>query len=235
MNNILVVIPARGGSKGLKDKNINLLGGKPLIYYSIEIARRLFSDDQICVSTDSLKIKEVCEQTGLVIPFLRPPGLATDNASTQDVLLHAVDFYSKTYDKNFDVVLLLQPTSPFRRRDHVREAIRLFHTEIDMVVSVKESKANPYFNLFELDKKRLWIHKSKKSNFTKRQDVPEVFEFNGSIYVINIKSLKQGLIGDFKCVIPYKMDKVFSVDIDDEFDWRVAQMILEWGILDTGN
>ena len=118
---ILYVIPARGGSKGVPGKNIKLLGGKPLIYYSIEVARALANDEDICVSTDNIEIKELVEQTGLQVPFLRPPELALDDSGTYEVLLHAVNYYA-TQGKQYNLLVLLQPTSPFRKeigRAHV--------------------------------------------------------------------------------------------------------------------
>ena len=108
MDNILVVIPARGGSKGLPGKNIKDLCGKPLIGYSIDVARAITSDENICVSTDDQKIIDVVESYGLHVPFVRPAEFATDKAATNDVLLHAVDFYEKR-GKHYDKLLLLQP------------------------------------------------------------------------------------------------------------------------------
>jgi len=124
--NPLVVIPARGGSKGVPGKNIKLLNGKPLINYTIEAAQKVFDDAIICVTTDSQEIKQVVENTtGLKVPFLRPDNLATDNAGTYEVLLHAVDFYERQ-GYVADTLILLQPTSPFRTDKHIEEAIALF-------------------------------------------------------------------------------------------------------------
>ena len=111
----LVVIPARSGSKGLPDKNIKLLNGKPLIHYSIEVAQKVFSNQDICVSTDSQKYISVAEMTGIQVPFLRPEELANDTATTQEVLLHCIKFY-ESRDMFYDYVLLLQPTSPLRKK-----------------------------------------------------------------------------------------------------------------------
>ncbi len=144
----LIIIPARGGSKGIPGKNIKKLGGKPLIEYTLEAARELFSDQQICVSTDSLEIKKVVENLGLAVPFLRPNELATDTASTYDVLLHALNFYEHRNYKP-DAVILLQTTSPFRTSTHISEALKLYSNNYDMVVSVKKTKSNPYYVLFE--------------------------------------------------------------------------------------
>ena len=148
----LVIIPARGGSKGVPKKNIKILGGKPLINYTIEAAKAVFEDQFIYVSTDDIEIKNIVEQTGLKVPFLRPAELATDTAGTYEVLLHALNYY-ENLEYFPDTIILLQPTSPFRTAEHIKEAIKLYTPEIDMVVSVKETKSNPYFNLFEEDYK----------------------------------------------------------------------------------
>lgn len=111
---ILYIIPARGGSKGIPRKNIKLLAGRPLICYSIDVARALTSDENICVSTDDNEIIRVVEEYGLKVPFKRPDYLATDTATTNDVLLHALEYY-EAQGKQYDVIVLLQPTSPLRK------------------------------------------------------------------------------------------------------------------------
>ena len=143
----LVIIPARGGSKGIPHKNIKPLNGKPLIHYTIDVARGIASDEDICVSTDDADIIKCVEEYGLKVPFVRPAELATDTAGTYEVLIHALDFYEKQ-GKTYDVVLLLQNTSPFRTVQHVKEALELYRPDIDMVVSVNETKTNPYYNCY---------------------------------------------------------------------------------------
>ena len=220
---ILVIIPARGGSKGIPGKNIKPFGGKPLIYYTIEAAQEVFLDDQILVTTDSEEIKECVEKTGLNVPFLRPPELATDTAGTYEVLLHAVNYVeSKGYKP--DTVILLQPTSPFRTGKHIIEALSLFDEKCEMVVSVKETKANPYYTLRE-ENSEGWLVKSKEGNFTRRQDCPKVYEVNGAIYVIRVEALKKQPLHQFQKVRKYLMDERSSVDVDTGFDWEVAKLI----------
>jgi CMP-N,N'-diacetyllegionaminic acid synthase len=224
--NPLVVIPARGGSKGVPKKNIKLLNGKPLINYTIEAAQKVFDDAVICVTTDSHEIKEVVENTtGLKVPFLRPDYLATDNAGTYEVLLHAIDFYEKQ-GYFADTLILLQPTSPFRTNKHIEEATALFSEDIDMVVSVKETKSNPYYVLFE-ENQDGFLSRSKESNFTRRQDCPDVWELNGALYIINIKSLRNGPIASFKKTIKYVMKENDSIDIDTMVDWYLCETILK--------
>ncbi|WP_445749695.1 acylneuraminate cytidylyltransferase family protein [Polaribacter sp.] len=219
----LVIIPARGGSKGVPRKNIKLLNGIPLIHYTIKAAQQIFDNDIICVSTDDEEIKQVAEQTNIIVPFLRPKELASDTAGSYEVLLHAIEHYAKNgYEA--DTLILLQPTSPFRTALHMQEALKLYSNEIDMVVSVKETKSNPYYILFEEDENG-FLRKSKEASFTRRQDCPKVWEYNGAIYIINIESLKKDTIGRFKKIIKYEMDEFSSHDIDTLFDWDMAELM----------
>ena len=185
---ILVIIPARGGSKGIPHKNIKPLNGKPLIYYTIDEAREIVDDDDICISTDDPEIINCVENYGLHVPFVRPEELATDTAGTYEVLLHALNFYEKQ-GRHYDVVLLLQNTSPFRKIEQIMEALKLYTPDVDMVVSVKECAANPYYCVFEEDNNG-YLHVCKgDGNIFRRQDAPKVYEYNGAIYIINTEKL----------------------------------------------
>lgn len=219
----LIVIPARGGSKGVPGKNIRLLNGKPLIQYTVEEARKVFDDSLICVSTDSLEIKQVVESIGLQVPFLRPAHLATDSAGTYEVLLHALEFYAGI-GYNPDLLVLLQPTSPFRSAEQITNAIVTFDMECEMVVSVKETKANPYYILRE-ENTSGWLEQSKQGNFTRRQDCPKVYEINGAIYVINVQALKKMALHQMTKVRKYEMDEWSSHDIDTSLDWLIAEQM----------
>ena len=221
----LIIIPARGGSKGVPGKNIKLLNQKPLIHYTIEAARKVFEDQYIYVSTDSTEVKSISEQTGLTVPFLRPEHLATDTANTRDVLLHALEQFTLKNKQEPDVIILLQPTSPFRNESHIKEALAQYNSNLDMVVSVKETNSNPYYVLFEEDSKG-FLAKSKKGNFTRRQDCPKVWEYNGAIYLINPNSIQKYSIGDFNKVIKYEMDEWSSHDIDNVLDWKIAEALI---------
>ncbi len=226
---LLFLIPARGGSKGLPKKNIKVLGSKPLIHYSIDLARELAdSIEDICVSTDSKEIQEVAEAAGVKLPFLRPAELATDQANSRDVILHALEFYARQ-NRFYDVVLLLQPTSPFRRLQDVKEMIKIYNTDLDMVVSVKEPHLNPYFSLFE--ENNGYLELSKKSNFTRRQDAPQVYAYNGSVYVINAQSIKSTQFSQFERVKKFVMDDLHSIDIDTKLDWLLAETVLDSNLL----
>jgi len=223
---ILVVIPARGGSKGIPHKNIKPLNGKPLIYYTIDCARAICTDEDICVSTDDAGIISVVEEYGLKVPFVRPEELATDTAGTYEVLLHALDFYEKQ-GKHYDVVLLLQNTSPFRKVEQIKEALALYKDNVDMVVSVKECAANPYYSVFEEDSKG-YLHICKgDGNITRRQDSPKVYEYNGAIYIMNAEKLKTTHMHKMQKRVKYVMDDLSSFDLDTMWDWKMAEMIIK--------
>lgn len=222
---ILVIIPARGGSKGIPHKNIKPLNGKPLIYYTIDTARSIVPDEDICVSTDDDEIIHVVEEYGLKVPFKRPDKLATDTAGTYEVLIHALNFYEQQ-GKRYDVVLLLQNTSPFRTPQQVKEAIRLYRPDIDMVVSVKECSANPYYCVFEENLEGFLSICKGDGNITRRQDAPKVYEYNGAIYVVNPLSLKAMPLNKFTHRVKYVMDDKSSIDLDTMWDWQMAEMMI---------
>jgi len=228
LKDTLFVIPARGGSKGVPRKNVKLLNGKPLICYSIDYARKFTTDDNICVSTDDEGIIKIVEDYGLKVPFKRPSQLATDNANTNDVLLHAYNFYSTL---RFDKIVLLQPTSPFRKEESLKEALNIYSKDVDMVVSVFETESNPYYVLFEENTDGL-LYKCKKSDITRRQDLPKVYELDGSIYLINVKSLlEKKTIGNFTTIKKVLMDKLHSSDIDTPMDWMYCEFLIEKGLI----
>lgn len=221
----LVIIPARGGSKGIPHKNIKLLGGKPLICHAIDNARSVASDADICVSTDDPEIIKVVENYGLKVPFVRPAELAADNSGTYEVLLHALGFYERQ-GRTYDTIILLQPTSPFRRDEDISEALKQYSTDIDMVVSVTEARANPYYNCFEADSNG-FLHVSKgDGKYIRRQDAPKAWEYNGAIYIINPQSLKRESLGKFKRRRMYEMDELHSLDLDTPLDWRIAELLI---------
>ena len=224
MSNTLVIIPARSGSKGLPNKNILMLNNKPLIHYTIEAARKSFKDDEIRVSTDCEKIKFISEETGLKVGSLRPKSLSKDNTSSYDVIMYEIKNFEKTKG-NLDTVILLQPTSPLRNSNHILEAQKLYSDNLDMVVSVKKTHSNPYFNLYE--EKNGFLEKVKKTNFIRRQDCPEVWEYNGAIYIMNVKSLKKNNLNEFKKIKKYEMDDYNSIDVDNEIDFKLCKVLLD--------
>lgn len=227
MTKILFLIPARGGSKGIPHKNIKPLNGKPLIYYSIDIARNFVCDDDICVSSDDCEIISVVEQYGLKVPFVRPNEFATDNATTESVIINALNFY-KNSGVNYDVVVLLQPTSPFRRVADVRSCIDKYQSgAYDMVVSVMESTTNPYYNCYEDDGNGLLKKTMEYRSIARRQDAPKVLEYNGAVYVINASLLYHKKMDDFPHVSYCEMERLRSLDLDTILDWQFAEFLLK--------
>ena len=221
---VLVVIPARGGSKGIPRKNIKAFAGKPLIYYTIDTARAIVPDEDICVSTDDDEIIQVVEDYGLKVPFKRPGELATDTAGTYEVLLHALDFYEKR-EKHYDVVVLLQTTSPFRRANQVSEALSIYREDVDMVVSVKECSANPYYCVFEENEEGFLRICKGGGGIFRRQDAPKVYEYNGAIYIMNVAVLKTTHMHKMQKKVKYVMDDLSSFDLDTLWDWKIAEII----------
>jgi CMP-N,N'-diacetyllegionaminic acid synthase len=223
---ILFLIPARGGSKGLPGKNIKKINGKALINHSIDFARNFTSDNNICLSSNSLEIINCAIDNKIKVPFIRPEILSNNTATSNDVILHAINYY-ESINIFYDLLVLLQPTSPFRKKEDLKKMLNQWNDDFDLMVSVKESHDSPYFNLFEEDKNNYLI-KSKKSNFIRRQDLPKVYALNGSIYIYNIKSLKKKHINKFLKIKKYVMnDPVYSIDIDNNFDWLVAETVIK--------
>ena len=220
-----MVIPARGGSKGLPGKNIKMLCGKPLIAYSIDVARAFADDNNICVSTDSEEIKQVVEQYGLKVPFLRPDYLATDTATSDDVLIHAVNYYREQYGRTFKKLILLQPTSPLRTKEDVEEAIRLYRDDIDMVVSVMKSHAPA---VLCQDDEQGYVQLTYNKKTLGRQQLPDMYEFNGAVYVMSVDALLEKKMAGFTKIVKYVMSKEHSIDIDDIYDFLQVESILKY-------
>lgn len=223
--NTLFLIPARGGSKGISAKNIKELNGRPLICYSIDTARELAEDVDICVSTDSDEIISIVERTGLKVPFVRPANLSSDTANSRDVINHSLAFFEDR-GKRYGTVVLLQPTSPFRIASDISNMIGLLTGNVDMVVSVREVHDNPYYNLFTEDTNG-FLKATESNAYTRRQDIPKLYAYNGSVYAIRTKAIREKDFSGFERVIKYEMDTVHSIDIDTPFDWMVAEMIAE--------
>jgi CMP-N,N'-diacetyllegionaminic acid synthase len=219
---ILYLIPARGGSKGLPGKNTKFLGGKPLIVYTIDFAlKNIKEGDELCISTNDESVLEIASDLGIKVPFKRPEELASDEANSYDVIMHAIKYYEDN-NKYFDLVLLLQPTSPFRSQFDFENLIHGFDDEVDMVVSVKKANENPYFTLFE-ENEFGFLNKCKHGDFHRRQDCPEVFAFNGSMYLMRINALKKTRINEFKRIKKILMPDERSIDIDTMADWILAE------------
>lgn len=221
----LVVIPARAGSKGVKDKNIKKLNSKPLISYTLEYAIRNFEKKNIFVSTNCNQVIEISKKMGLDIPFKRPEELSKDDSPIHETLIHVIEHFEQQ-GLNFSKLIMLQPTSPFRKELDVHLMCNQFKDKYDLMVSVVIAKSNPYFTLFE-DNDDQYLVKSKPSNYFRRQDCPIVYEFNGSIFIFKIASLKKGYINTFQRIKKFEMEEKYSIDIDDEYDWRMAELLMK--------
>ena len=222
----LALIPARGGSKRIPLKNARLLGGKPLIAWSIDVAKGIPEICDILVSTDDSAITEIARDAGALVPWLRPPELATDTASSVDVCLHALDWYEGKNEK-VDGLLLLQPTSPFRSRDTVMRGIDLFRTnQRRPVVGVSLAKSHPMW-CFQIEGKTMRRFMDDGRLHQRSQDLPPAYVINGALYLIAPEDLRK--LQSFFCddVLPLVMDDPEeSIDIDTEWDWNIAEAIL---------
>ena len=168
------------------------------------------------------------QKVGYSVPFLRPAELASDTAGSYEVIMHAIKFYEEL-GRNYDKVILLQPTSPFRTSNHVKEALNLFNQEYDMVVSVREPKKD-LLSVLMIEDEMGWLH---RNNFTKDVNSTskgKMFELNGAVYVINVPSLKRSTLLQFTKVKKYVMDEVSSLDIDSPLDWLVAEALFQQNI-----
>lgn len=222
----LIIIPARGGSKGIPKKNIALLNGRPLIDYTIQTALALAPQSHIILSTDSDEIADTARQCGLEVDYRRPDALATDTAGSREVILDAMD-WAEAQGVDYDAVVLLQPTSPLRAVEDVAQAMDMYSPDIDMVVSVTEARSNPYYNCFEADADG-YLHVSKGDGlYTRRQDVPPAYEYNGAVYVINPQSIRNMAMGAFPHRVPSVMPAERSVDIDTPVDLIIASHLLQ--------
>ena len=220
---ILALIPARGGSKRLPGKNIRVLGGKPLIVWSINAAKDVAEICDILVSTDEQAIAAVCTAAGALVPWLRPAELATDTASSVDVVLHALDWYEAAKGA-VDGVLLLQPTSPFRSREIVLKGIELFvKHDRQVVLGISPAHTHPMWTL-KMEGGCLSPYMQEHGLGTRSQDLPPVYVVNGSFYLISPAELRANRTFFGATSIPLLIESPQeALDIDTECDWEVAQ------------
>lgn len=223
---VLAIIPARGGSKGLPNKNILPFAGKPLLAHTIEAARECSLIDRIVVSTDSQKITTIAKQHGAETPFVRPPELSNDNASGTEVCLHCLDFYQKELFYKPDLVIFLQPTSPLRTSSHIASAIHLLkEKKTETVISVQQAIEHP-----------LWMKKLDNQGCIRpffddiaipntRQELEPAYLLNGAIYLSQANHLLQNKSFYSASTLAYVMSANDSVDIDTQEDFQKAENI----------
>ncbi|GBD35445.1 CMP-N,N'-diacetyllegionaminic acid synthase [bacterium HR36] len=225
---VLTLIPARGGSQAIPKKNIVPLGGKPLIAWTIEVARRTPELEIIVVSTDSAEIAAIAKQYGADVPFLRPAELARSDSPTIDAVLHALDWLAEHRDYRPEAILLLQPTSPFRSVEDIKAALRLYEeSRAPAVVSVTPCHPHPYL-AYRIDADGcLEPHWGKEACPARRQDLPHLYYLNGAIYLVKATVLlaeKTFLPRGTRALI---MPPERSLDIDEPFDLMLARCIVE--------
>jgi len=225
---ILCTICARGGSKGVKGKNIRELMGKPLIAYTIETAQAWGNFEDIIVSTDSPEIKQTALAYGAKVPFLRPKELATDTAGKLDVMKHTVSFMEEQ-GKNYDITIDLDVTSPLRTAEDIENAYKkLVEENLDIVFSVCEARKNPYFNMVELDEEeKPRLCKKLDGVVLSRQMAPRVYELNASIYVFKKDYLMKTNTVYAESAGIYIMPQERSVDIDNEIDFEFVEYMMK--------
>ena len=225
--NINCVISARGGSKGVSSKNIKKICGKPMIAWSIEQAMACKDINNVFVSTDSLEIKNVAEEFGAQVPFLRPESLSDDHARKWDVWVHALKEIDKNFDKT-DIYVDLDCTSPLRDVADISKAIQQFiSSNCDAVFSICESRKNPYFNMVELRDGSLEISKKHTTEIVRRQDCPIVYDHVASIYILSPAYLRSGnglLSGNTS---GYLIDQNKSYDVDSIDDFNLVEYLMK--------
>ena len=220
----LYIIPARGGSKGIPRKNIRLLGGRPLLAYTVDVAvaDASLTGGTVVLSTDDAEIAAIGRSLGLTVDYMRPASLGTDTAGSREVMLDVLD-WADARGIAYDCVVLLQPTSPLRTVEDVAGAAALYTPECDMVTTLAPSDENPYYIIFELDAEGYMKVCCGDGLYTRRQDCPPVFEQNGAVYVINPESLRRMPLGAFRRRLPYIMPASRSIDLDTMADWERAE------------
>ena len=230
MNKFLAIIPARGGSKGLPRKNIKPLLGKPLIAWTIEQALNSKYIDKVVVSTDDEEIAEISKEYGAEVPFLRPKELARDDSPTIDAIMHAINWFEER-GEFFDILVLLEPTSPLRKRNDIDNALELLINNIetaDAIVSVGEVHLeNPYImKKIENGYVKPFIEIDK--DFYQRQQLPKVYFPYGVIYASKIETLKKYKTFYQERTIPYFIERWQNYEIDDIYDFICIESILRY-------
>lgn len=227
---IIAIIPARGGSKGLPDKNIKALCGKPLIAYSIESALKSQYLDEVMVTTDSQKIADISSFYGASIPFLRPDFLSSDHATSFDTVIHTLDFYSENFDLNFDYLLLLEPTSPLREDDDIDKMIEQLITnqdQYDSLSSVGEINEHPSI-VKKIQNNSLVPFCEELALSTRRQDNEKAYFPFGVGYLVCIKSFKEEKAFYTKRNDFYKIKREQCYEIDDIYDFLCVEAIIKY-------
>jgi CMP-N,N'-diacetyllegionaminic acid synthase len=227
MSKIIALIPARGGSKGVRRKNIRQLAGKPLIEWTIGEALRCPSISRLIVSTDDEEIAQVARGLGAEVPFLRPPGIALDTTAMIEVALHALHWIEGAEGSLPEYLLLLQPTSPFRTVYDIEAVLGIARqNQPPAVVSVVEAKHHPYLTKTVTSGGTLADFVEHNFAYTRRQDLPPAYCTNGALYLNRPESLLQDRTFLPNGTYPYIMPPERSLDIDSPWDFSLAELLL---------
>lgn len=227
MKNITCLICARGGSKGLKNKNIKKFHGKYLIEWTFKIAKNINKFSNIILSTDSNKIIKIAKKNKIEAPFLRPKYLAMDNSKEINVWKHALK-YLKKINKFPDILVVLPATSPLRKKKHIHQAINRFKkSKSDALITITDADRNPYFNMVSLKKNHYAKIVIDNKRFSRRQDAPKVYSISTICFVLKPNFiLKTKSIYDGKISTIF-FDKKYSIDIDDAHDFKIAETLFD--------
>ena len=223
----------RSGSQGVRNKNMKLINGKPLMYYTIKQAIKSKLFDNIVVSTDSKKILAKAKSYGAEGWFMRPKRLASNTCSKIPVIKHALREAEKFYSKKFKYIIDLDVTSPLRSVEDIINAYKtLIKNKGDVLVSVTKSKKNPYFNMVEIIKKKVKNVKIVKKKIFRRQDAPITYDMNASIYIWNRNNLmhsKSVILekATTSKTVFYEMPGIRSIDIDSKLDFEIVEFLLK--------
>lgn len=226
MIRILAIIPARAGSKGIKNKNIIDLDGRPLISYTIESALKSKYIDDVIVSTDGEEIKKISLEYGAKVPFMRPKHLASDTSKTIDTVIYCIDEMKKR-GFEYECVVVLQPTQPLRKAYHIDEAIEMFlDSDKNSLLSVSKVDNHPLL-IRRINDEQILSRLVNENSTKRRQDFEDYYKVNGAIYInrINEKLNLDTSLNDNE--LGYIMDKKFDIDIDEELDIEIAKLLLE--------
>ena len=225
----LCTICARGGSKGVMNKNLALIAGMPLIGYSIDQARKSNQFEDITVSSDSDEILDVARKFGVSLALKRPAEMALDNSPKLPSIVHAAKSSEELLLKHYDLFCDLDATSPLREVEDIIESIRTLEAQgYGNLITASKSRRSPYFNLIEKEASgKINVSKPLNSGFARRQDVPTTYDMNASIYLWTRESLfnNQSLFNSDTLL--YEMPEERSLDIDSQFDFKIVKFLIE--------
>jgi N-acylneuraminate cytidylyltransferase/CMP-N,N'-diacetyllegionaminic acid synthase len=228
---IIALIPARSGSKGLPKKNIKIFNGKPLLVWTIEAALSCSFIDKIIVSTDCGETASIAIQAGAEVPFIRPKHLASDTSKSVDVIKHALKFLETNDNRSFDYIILLEPTSPLRESNDIKDAMNklLDNPESKTLVSVSLTESqNPSF-LFNLNSdETISQYEFSQNQILRRQDLKSIYFPEGSVYIAETTFLWETSSFYYEKTLGFIIPKRKSKEIDDIYDFVMCEALMQW-------